>query len=228
MIGKDPSSLIEMPAADDTDGRLSILRQLGAGENVDAYKLEMPEGVPDHYGADSEMATWLRTKSAELGMLPGQTQALYGEFVQVLAKAEADMQEKQTLDTNERLATLKTELGGAFEPRTQAAAQTISALGGDFAKAIEDAGLNLDPAVINGFAKIAPMLTESKQLDGNAPVPGFKSIGMTPAEINQKAEKLQSESIAALRTGTPEGREKSRQLQEEALALRSQGLRQAS
>lgn len=72
-IGKDPSTLLQIPRADDPSGLLAVLDRLGRPATADKYEFAKP---PEGIKPDEGYQTWARGTFHEIGLLPGQVKTL--------------------------------------------------------------------------------------------------------------------------------------------------------
>ncbi len=191
MIGRDPDRLVELPDADDRDGRVAVLRKLGAPEKPEGYEFKVPEGTPDPLRIDAEdgiggkFATWAH----EERLLPEQAQGLYERFVGEM-KSISEAQEAQAeARAEENVRKLQSEFGQAFDAKIAAANFGIDKLGGeDLRKKLNAADLGTDPDVMRAFARAGEMLAEDE--GGDVGGRGAFGGGTTPDEARAKGNEL--------------------------------------
>lgn len=192
LIGKPADRLLELPGAEDEQGRLGVLRRLGAPEKVDGYKLTAPEGTAPGLAPEGDLSKAFLASAHKVGLLPGQAQAIYTDFIGSLNAAMTADEESGKLAQQEGVAGLKKEWGQAFDQNVAAARFAIEKLGGEGLKdAFERHGLENDPAFAKAFAQIGKMLGEDKSggAGGAGGTGGFGQI-LAPAEAQNRGNEL--------------------------------------
>lgn len=193
MVGVKPDEMVRLPAQDDDGtGQRAVLEKLGLPTEMDVYKLEPIEGAPETLGVDQPLANGFREAAFKAGVLPAQAQAIYNWFAeQVTTATEA----QQTAANDQREgdeAALKTQWGDAFNARKAAARYAMDQIGGEgLAKIISDAGLDVNPVVMETFAKLGLKMGENPAQPGEAAAPG-NAFGdaSTPGEKQARANDL--------------------------------------
>lgn len=112
LLGRDPSTLIPLPRADDPEGYRAVFARLGMPETPDKYELAAGPG-----GAklDENYEKWARDTFHKAGLTAQQVKALTTEQTAFAAaqqaKAEADYKAQRALDET----TLQQEWRGGYE-----------------------------------------------------------------------------------------------------------------
>ncbi len=189
MIGKDPSSLIEIPAADNPEAMRAALGRLGAPTEVGGYEIAAPEGAPEWLAPDQPMSKGFLDVAVKTGLLPHQTKDVYNWFSGQMTEA-AIVQEAQSLETSEaNIRKLEGEFGGAFDKKVALANHGIDKLGGEeLRKVLNDANVGHEPSVIKAFAAVGAMIAEDS--DGGGGGSSSFGTGMAPDEARSKGKAL--------------------------------------
>lgn len=138
LIGRDPSTLISMPRADDPAGLMAVFDKLGRPATADKYEFSRP---PEGVNPDASYEAWARGTFHKIGMLPSQVKELtaaHNEYVANTLKQQATDYELKV--TTEK-ADLQREWGGGFERMFAAAKNAAGSLGftGEMIDAMEQA-----------------------------------------------------------------------------------------
>lgn len=194
LVGVDPTRTFTLPSSEtDVDGRRQVLTKLGLHENIDDFKLNLPDGV----AADAPIVKGFHEKAFEIGVLPDQAQGLFDWFGG-LAKEAADADLKKAETTHaENITALKAEWGPAHDQNLAAANLAISRLGGDdLLSAINEAGMGTHPMLLKALSTVGKLMAEKgvgdlSGEDGMATFDGQKDI---PA-LKAKAHELLGKAI---------------------------------
>lgn len=194
LIGKNPSDLITIPRADDTDGFRAAMARLGMPAEAKDYKIEVPEGIDPAY------SDWARGKFHELGLTASQAEGLAkanNEYIAGLTKqAQQDYANNVAAD---KMALLK-EWGAGHERMLNTAKAAASAL--EFTPEVVDA---IEKQIGYGetmklFAKLGQKMSEDGFVGADAG--GQKGFGdmVTPDEARAQWEeaKLDANFVKAL------------------------------
>lgn len=163
---------------------------LGRPEAPDAYKVELPEDLPDPVKAqfsDQNIASFYQT-AHQLGLTQDQVAGLAKWQAENTASQfqAAEQASQQSLEEAER--AMRQEFGRGYDQNIRAAQRAIEDYGGDELAAILDqTGLGNNPAVIKAFAKIGKAMTSDKDLLG---AQNGGDDGMTPDEAKAEASRL--------------------------------------
>ncbi len=135
LIGRDPSTLLVMPRADDAAGRRAVLGKLGLPEKADGYKFDIPQGAQ----VDEGFLSWAKNTFHKAGVPQSEAAAIvqgYNEHMQ--AKAAEQAQQYEAFVAHETEA-LKKEWGAGYDKMTTQAKQAAKGLGipGDAIDGIE-------------------------------------------------------------------------------------------
>jgi hypothetical protein len=196
LIGRDPSTLLVMPRADDPAGLRSVFSKLGLPETADKYEFAKP---PEGVTPDASYEKFARDTFHKIGLLPNQVKELTGahnNYVkEVLTKQESDYNLSVETDKKALIAEWK----GGHERMMNAAKTAANALGfdADMIDGIERA---------KGYAgtwKFFAELGKKMGEDGfvaSGDTTGFSGT-LTPAEAKSQWEamKLDATAIAALK-----------------------------
>lgn len=195
LVGRDPSTLLVMPRADDPAGFRSVMQKLGLPETPDKYEFSAP---PDGLKADDSYLTWARGTFHEIGLTAAQVKALSGKHNEYVAGVLAQQQKDYELSVTSDKAALLSEWGGGHERMMASAKHAASTLG--FTPEMIDA---MEKSVgyagtYKFFADLGKKMGESKFVVG-VDKPGFEGQ-MTPAEakVEHDSMKLDPNVRAAL------------------------------
>lgn len=197
LIGKPADRLIELPGAEDTAGRVAVLRKLGAPEALDGYKLAPVEGLDESLSPDGGLAKMFLTAAHKHAILPEQAQAIYAEVAAGLNQAITEDNEATALEQQQGTDKLKAEWGPAFDQNVAAAKfgrDKIAEKAGIPAQELADAfdrHLQHDPIMVKAFSAIGKMFGEDSAGKGAG---GFNSI-LAPAEAESKGRELLQQAM---------------------------------
>lgn len=191
---KDPDRYVEIPGAEDADGRRAVLERLGLPKTAEGgYELTPPENAAEFMAPDKPLAKSYVEKAHEIGILPGQAQELYAWFTGVMTEAQGEGAANTEATVDGWIESLEQEFGEAFDEKVAAANFGVEELGGDeLREALKTAGLGANPAVIKAFAKVGEILSEDSGGDGNTPSFSHKT---TPDQYRAKAMELQRQAL---------------------------------
>lgn len=189
-IGKDPSTLLVMPRADDPAGLMSVLDRLGRPPSADKYEFaKMPEGLKQ----DDGYVAWARGTFHKVGLLPGQVKELtaaHNEYVrQAIEQREKDY--KLSVETDKK--ALLAEWKDGHERMMQAAEGAAKSLGftGDMIDAIEQTVGYANTWKF--FANLGKRMGEDSFVTGGGQQ-RFRG-GMTPDEAKAEWDKLKNDPV---------------------------------
>nr|WP_287411655.1 hypothetical protein [Pseudodesulfovibrio sp.] len=161
MIGKSPEGYVRMPGDDDGPEELAAFYgALGRPEAADGYELPNMD-VPDGFEIREDLTNGLRQKAHELGLTPKQVSGLYEWFMPLVMDAHHGIEnEAQTMRETE-LESLRSIHRGDTPSILDHAMRAAEAIGGDdLLTALDKTNAGNHAAVINAFAKIAPLVLE--------------------------------------------------------------------
>jgi len=216
LIGKDPNSLVEVPAERSLENLKPVLQKLGLPENADGYQLKAGEGVSEALKPDSDLAKGFIQKAHEIGVLPEQAQAVYDWFASTMGETMSSSEEAQAEQAAENIQTLQTEFGQAFDAKIAAADRAVEKFGGkELREEINNSPLATSPRLIKFLASVGDMLQED---GGDGHGSGEFGRPVTPAEAKARADDL-TRRANELPFNDPERR----RLTEEAVKIRARG-----
>lgn len=129
--------------------------KLGRPETPDGYKFERPQ-MPEGVTYDEEGEKAFRAIAHGKGLNQAQAQGMLNDLIKLRLEQQQSMASAWDTQRSEHLATLKKELGQAYEPFTKSAGQVVEQYGGEAAKAVLNAaGLGDHPAIVSMMGKIA-------------------------------------------------------------------------
>lgn len=161
MLGKTPKGYIRIPGKDEAEEREAFYAALGRPESADGY--EMPQvTVPDGYGVKPEFLQGFRETAHRLGLTPEQVAGLYAWFLPIATEAHHSL-EAEAVQTREReLDALRSVHRGDTPRLLDNALRAAEAIGGrELLEALDKTRAGDRAAVINAFAKMAPLVLES-------------------------------------------------------------------
>ena len=196
LIGRDPSTLIPLPRADDPEGYRSVKARLGMPEAPDKYELAAGPG-----GAklDETYEKWARDTFHKVGLTAQEVKALTTAQTEFAAsqhaKAETEYNTRLTLDKQ----TLLTEWGGGHERMMNAAETAAKSLG--FTEEMIDAMERSTgyAATMKFFASLGQKLGEDKFVTGGTGGKFQGTLTVDEAKAQWEAMKLDPTSMAALK-----------------------------
>lgn len=183
LIGRDPSTLLQMPRADDSEGFRSVMTKLGMPETADKYALEVPAGMNPAY------SDWAKAAFHAVGLTADQAKTLSVANNKFMAQAIATEAENYNVSVAADKQTLAREWGGGFERMMNAASLGAKALGFEVEtiNAIEKSiGY---AATMKLFSNIGQKLGEDKFVSDDGGQKGFSET-MTQAEAKQAWETM--------------------------------------
>lgn len=190
LIGRDPSTLIPLPRADDPAGARTVLSKLGLPEDPAKYDFAKP---PEGLKADEAYEAFARTAFHKAGLTNDMAKALTAEHnnyvASVLAQQEKDYAQGVEADKKALLAEWK----GGHERMLNAAQSAAKALG--FTPEIID-GIERELGYAGTwkfFAQLGSKMGEDKFVtpDGKAAFAGQ----LTPAEAKSQWEAMKADPI---------------------------------
>ena len=196
LVGRDPSTLLVMPRADDPAGLRAAMARFGLPETADKYEFAKP---PEGLTPDAGYEAWARSTFHEVGIPAPMVKALtakHNEYVAAqLAKQESDYNVQVGIDKK----ALLSEWGGGHERMMNAAQTAAKALGFD-AKMIDAIEKEKGYAgTWKFFADLGKKMGEDGFVTG-ADKGGQFGAALTPAEAKAEWEKMKLDptTLAAL------------------------------
>lgn len=180
LIGRDPSTLVPIPRADDPAGFRAMMARVGMPEAPDKYEIEIPQGTDPKYGE------WAKGTFHKLGLTATQAKELSKANNEFMAAQAAEADKAYNLQVQTDKSALLREWGGGHERMMSAAQTAAKSLGmtGEMIDALEQqmgyAG------VMKYLAGLGQKLGEDTFHTGTSKAPGF---GMTPQEAKIEYEK---------------------------------------
>ena len=196
LVGKDPSTLISLPRADDPAGLRAAFSRLGLPEKAEQYEFSPLAGGEK---LDADYEKWARDTFHKAGLTAAQVKALTAEqnayALQLKAKEESDYKTARAADE----AALQAEWRGGYERMVNAAKTAATSLGftAEMIDAIESSSGYA--ATMKFFAALGQKLGEDSFVTNKDGSPKF-SGAMTPAEAKAEWEKMKLDqaTMAAL------------------------------
>jgi len=174
------SDAITLPGDAATDEeRAAFFTKLGRPEAADKYTLEKPviEGVKEWTPDMEKDLVSIRDLAFKLGLSGKQAQGMldwYGQEITAQGKAAESQADKL-------LAPLKEEWGDKYDERLAEANKVVTVIGGKEWQQLRAAsGIGMYRVVIKSFLKLAPLVAEGRQPEGERG-PG-KVAGMSEAD----------------------------------------------
>lgn len=182
LIGKDPSTLLTIPRADDPAGFRAAMSRLGMPETADKYTLDSPEGANPAYG------NWAKDTFHKAGLTAAQATAISKANNEYVAAQNAEATKNYERQVTTDKAALLGEWRGGYERMMSAAQTAVKALGfsGEMVDALE--GSLGYAGTMKFFAALGSKLGEDSFV-GAEHKPGFNGT-MTPAEAKIEWEKM--------------------------------------
>lgn len=219
LIGRDPSTLLTMPRADDPVGLRAVHSKLGMPETADKYEFDAPaEGnVP----ANEDYMTWARGAFHKAGLSTAQAKQLVAEN-NAYAQAQFDKSvEDYDLSVQTDKTALLKEYGGGHERMMNAATAAAKSL--NFTSEMIDA---LERTIGYGgtmkfFVGLGTKMSEDGFESGDQGNKGGFGGQSTPDEAKQQWEamKIDPAESAALRDNQHPGHKAAKEKQTKLFAI---------
>lgn len=176
----NPDARLTVPGEDATpEDWGKVYAKLGRPETKDGYDFAMPEGLPEGFAYNENLANGLKEWAHEAGLSPRQAQTIHDKYVSTIAESQQSAAVERNNAHQETIKALKTEWGSNFDRNTELAYRASLTVGGDkFVEKMEATGLGNDPDMIRAFAKVGEMLGEDSLQGG-----GDGSITSAQADI---------------------------------------------
>lgn len=196
LIGRDPSTLLPIPRADDPAGFRSVMAKLGLPETPDKYEFAKAEGITP----DEGYVGWAKSAFHKVGMTAAQVKELTAEHNAYVAAQLKQQETDYNLAVEADKKALLAEWKGGHERMMTAAKTAVAALG--FTQPMIDAMERTVgyAATMKHFAELGQKLGESSFSSGTQKTNTFGPT-MAPAEAKAEWEKMKADPvmIAALK-----------------------------
>lgn len=196
LIGRDPSTLLPIPRADDPAGFRSVMAKLGLPESPDKYEFAKAEGITP----DEGYVGWAKNTFHKVGMTAAQVKELTAEHNAYVAAQLKQQETDYNLAVEADKKALLNEWKGGHERMMTAAKTAVAALG--FTQPMIDAMERTVgyAATMKHFAELGQKLGESSFSSGTQKTNTFGPT-MAPAEAKAEWEKMKADPvmIAALK-----------------------------
>jgi hypothetical protein len=211
-IGRDPSTLVALPRADDPQGFLAVMDKLGRPASPDKYEFDLPAGVDKN----NPFLKWARESFHKNGVPANAAKGFMKEYNEFLGNQATSTQNEYKTSVAADKQTLAKEWGGGHERMMNVAKTAVAALGftGEMIDALESqigyAG------VMKHFADLGQKMSEDTFV-GAGSKPGSGKFGdtLTPAEAKQEWDnkKMDNNFMNALRDRSHPGHKQAQETQ---------------
>ncbi len=186
LIGRDPTTVLALPAANDDNAAWdAVYARLGRPDKPDGYQLADVAG----FQADAALRDKFLDTAHKAGLSARQANALYAWYGQANVEAAAASAAQQRAAGQAAVTALRQEWGQAFDEKTLDARTAVRHYGGDALVALLDqSGLGDNPVLARAFAQAGAALREAKIVGGES---GQRSF--SPAEARQQINTLQAD-----------------------------------
>jgi len=187
MLGKDKIPIPD-PKHATQDDYLGIFKKLGAVENVEDFKFNLPEGVAEG-DLNAETMSALKEAAVKTGVLPWQFEQIFGAYMAKANEGAAKTDESIKAKQEEDSAILKKEWGEGFNDQVGRANVAFRELVPDAADRdrLVKEGLGSHPVVLKLLANASKYFKEDQFLgQGEGALAGY-----TPESALQKAREIQ-------------------------------------
>jgi len=195
LVGRDPSTLIPMPKADDPAGLRAVFAKLGMPETPAKYEFDSPKDMK----LDDNYLTWARENFHKVGLTASQAKSLTTEH-NAYVKSVLDKQVKDyNLSVTSDKQALLAEWGDGHERKMAAASAAAKNLGFDqpLVDAIEQTiGF---AKTMRFFSQLGEKLGEDSFLSGGTKTSGFGGVTPEEAKSQWNAMKTDPVTVAALK-----------------------------
>jgi len=133
LLGRDPSTLLTIPRADDAAGFRAAMSRLGMPETHDKYEIDVPKGADPKYG------DWAKQTFHKHGLTAAQAKGLANDNNEFHAQQTQAAEATYNLQVQTDKRALAVKWGGGFERKMSAAQTAAKSLGmsGELVEAIE-------------------------------------------------------------------------------------------
>lgn len=190
LIGRDPSTLLPIPRADDPAGFRSVMAKLGLPETPDKYEFAKAEGITP----DEGYVGWAKSTFHKVGMTAAQVKELTAEHNAYVAAQLKQQETDYNLAVEADKKALLAEWKGGHERMMTAAKTAVAALG--FTQPMIDAMERTVgyAATMKHFAELGQKLGESSFSSGATKTNTFGPT-MAPAEAKAEWEKMKADPV---------------------------------
>jgi hypothetical protein len=189
MIGRDPSTVLALPGADDAEGWNGVFAKLGRPESPDKYAL--PEvKLPDGVAIDEGLKKGFLDKAHAAGLSDKQAGALYAWYNQQTSAMVTGQQQARTQAAEQGVAALKAEWGQAFDTKVALANKALEHYGDSaLDQALKSAGLLANPAMMKFLSGLGAGMAEDGLIGRGEP----GGNALSPAEAKQEINALRAD-----------------------------------
>lgn len=182
-LGKDPDSLIELPKDPaDADAMRAVFTRLGLPDTPEGYGLAL-EGASER---DTALLSDFAAKAHASGMLPQHAKAAMAWYVEQQAAAVKAAETAWTDRVNTGVATLKTELGAAYEQTNREVTLFLERYGDEaMREALKPENRGAYPGMVRMIAKAIGAMAEPGTTDtrsGDADTGGARVLSPLQAK----------------------------------------------
>lgn len=176
MVGADKADLLRLPKDEAAPEWSEVWGRLGRPEKPEEYGLAAPEGMAPEILAETAGAFH------GLNLTKKQAEGVMGIYSSRLEAGRAAEAEQVSQQTEAAGAALRKEWGAEYDNTIHGITRLVKESGGEDAlKALNEAGLGRNPAVLKMLAKIASQTAEPNSLRGS----GGGAGGAVTAEAAQ-------------------------------------------
>ncbi len=169
------------PGPDATPEELERFMNHFRPKSPDEYELKLPEDVQ----IDPEVLTKYKERMWKRGATPEAANEAMTMFTELYTQGQEALAKEAELKETAAREALRQEFGDKMAEKIAQANRVASRFGGDdFAKAIKEKGLHLEPSFIKTLATIGASLTEDSWIEG------AKTSFGTSADIQQKIDAI--------------------------------------
>lgn len=168
----------------------TVYDRLGRPKEAKEYKItdiKLPEGV--NFKIDPAGIDALKVEAHKLGLLPHQLDGLYKWYMMDTINKVKSYNDNATKEKQDSEASLRSELGMAYDGKLAKAQGMLNKFAGNDYKALLDSGFGNHPAVIRFMAKMADAISEDTFTKG-----GSEST-MTPKEAERELSKIRQQLV---------------------------------
>lgn len=191
LIGRDPSTLVPLPRADDPAGYRAVLAKLGLPETPDKYEFAP---APGGEKLDAGYEKWARETFHKAGLTAAQVKALTAEQNAYAASLATKQAEDYRVAYEADKAALMAEWRGGYERMVNAAKTAATSLG--YTEEMIDAmeGAVGYAATMKFFASLGQKLGEDGFVTAKDGAPKFAGT-LTPAEAKAQWEAMKMDPV---------------------------------
>jgi len=162
LLGKTPEGYIRVPEGQgDDEQRNTLYSALGRPDHPEGYTLPDID-LPDGYEMQEDMINGFKNAAFRLGLTAEQVAGLYQWFLPLVIDTHHTMQAETNQLRERELESLRAVHRGRTPHMLDSALRAAEALGGkELIHALDSTRAGDHAAVINAFAKVAPLVLES-------------------------------------------------------------------